>query len=134
MMKRFAIDLETPQNKMDSLHIFRMRLHLLIIMVKAKLKGYPVGELRKEAVLENAARLHQDLAKADIKFPGTRTSTHLFKERVRLLSVMATAIISDDYPLGIHRREAVLDNIEIIIETAFPKQDLPLFYEILMAA
>ena len=134
MMKLFTTDFETPLDKMDSLHIFRMRLHLLIIMVKAKLKGYPVGEFRKEAVLENAARLHQDLANPEIKFSGNQTSTHLFKERVRLLSVMATAIISDDYPLGIHRREAVLDNIEIIIETAFPKQDLPLFHEILMAA
>lgn len=47
---------------------------------------------------------------------------------------MATAIISEDYPLGVHRREAVLDNIEVISQTAFPSQELSLFHDVLMAA
>ena len=47
---------------------------------------------------------------------------------------MAIAIISNDYPLGIHRREAVLDNMEIIIENVFPRQKISLSHEVLMAA
>jgi hypothetical protein len=47
---------------------------------------------------------------------------------------MATAIVCEDYPLGAHRREAVLDNIEMITQIAFPSQDLSLFHDVLMAA
>lgn len=133
-MKRFGSDTECSDQGMDSLHLFRQRLCLLIIMVKAKLKGYPVGSIRKSAVLENAAHLHKACARIDITLPESRSSIHLFKERVKLLSIMATAIISDEYPLGLHRREAVLENIESIINAAFPKQELPLFHDILMAA
>ena len=124
----------SPEAEMDALHLFRMRLHLLIIMVKARLEGYPVGRFRKEAVLENASLLHQETLRIDIRLPGSKSSTHLLKERVKLLSVMATAMISDEYPLGVHRRAAVLDNIESIVATVFPKQDFTLFHDILKAA
>jgi len=119
---------------MDETQLFLMKLHLLIVMVKAKLKGYPTGDFRKEAVLENTAGLFKTLPHLNIGFLGSNISSHLFKERVKLLSVMAIAIISNDYPLGIHRREAVLDNMEIIIETVFPRQKISLFHEVLMAA
>ncbi len=122
------------ETEMNALHLFRMRLHLIIIMVKARLEGYPVGKFRKEAVLENASLLHKDSLRIDIRLPGSKSSNHLLKERVKLLSVMATAMISDDYPLGVHRRAAILDNIESIIATAFPKQDFSFFHEILKAA
>lgn len=133
-MKRFGNDLTSPDTEMDACHIFRMRLYLLIVMVKARLAGYPVGKFRKQAVLENAAMLHRDISKIDIRFSASTSSNHLFKERVKLLSVMATAMISDDYPLGVHRRAAILDNIEIITKTAFPKQEFALVHEILKAA
>ena len=120
--------------EMDPLHLFRQRLYLIIVMVKAKLKGYPAGEFRKKAVLENAAYLHKACSRIDIRLPDDRASVHLFKERVKLLSIMATAIISDDYPLGLHRREAVLENIESITAAAFPKQELLFFHEVLTAA
>lgn len=132
-MKRFG-PTHTSGNKMDDTHLFLMRLHLLIVMVRAKLKGYPVGDYRKEAFLETAAGVFKIIPNLNISFLGSGTSSHLFKERVKLFSVMATAIISEDYPLGIHRREAVLDNIEIIIQTAFPRQKLSLFHDVLMAA
>lgn len=119
---------------MDSVYLFRMRLQLMIIMVKAKLEGYPVGPFRKEAVLETASRLHKDVIRVDLRISGSKGTNHLFKERVKLLSVMATAIISDDYPLGVHRREAVLDNIETIVSLLFPEQDLSLYRRILKAA
>ncbi len=114
--------------------IFLLRLHLLIVMVKAALKGYPTGEYRKKTALDNAASVHHLISKIDISFLNLSRSSHLFKERVKLLSVMTTAIISDDYPLGIHRREAVLDNIEVIIECAFPDTTLELFPEVLKVA
>ncbi|MCG8633687.1 MAG: hypothetical protein MI863_07655 [Desulfobacterales bacterium] len=133
-MKRFGNDMVNPEAEMDALHLFRMRLHLLIIMVKARLEGYPVGRFRKEAVLENASLLHQETLRIDIRLPGSKSSNHLLKERVKLLSVMATAMISDEYPLGVHRRAAVLDNIESIVATVFPKQDFTLFHDILKAA
>jgi hypothetical protein len=132
-MKRFGAT-HISSKEMEDSHIFLMRLHLLIVMVKAKLKGYPVGAYRKEAVLENSASVFKAIPKLNISFPRSNPSSHLFKERVKLLSVMATAMICEDHPLGIHRRDAVLDNIEIIIQTVFPRQKISLFHDILMAA
>lgn len=119
---------------MDPVYLFRMRLQLMVIMVKAALDGYPVGSFRKEAVLETASNLHKEVSGIDIKVSSARGANHLFKERVKLLSVMAMAIVSEDYPLGIHRREAVLDNIETIIALLFPEQDFSLYHKILQAA
>jgi hypothetical protein len=132
-MKRFGTTHISSQ-AMDDTHIFLMRLHLLILMVKAKLKGYPGGGYRREAVLGNSACIFKAIPKLNIFLPSSNTASHLFKERVKLLSVMATAIICEEYPLGIHRREAVIDNIEIIIQTVFPRQKISLFHDILMAA
>lgn len=132
-MKRFGAQ-QPVSHKMDDTRIFLNRLHLLIVMVKAKLKGYPTGEVRKEAVLDNASRVYKGISDLDLSFLESPSSFHLFKERVKLLSVMATAIISEEYPLGIHRREAVVDNIDILIETVFPKQKVRLFHEVLKAA
>jgi hypothetical protein len=131
-MKRFGIA-HISNKKRDDTHLFLMRLHLLIVMVKAKLKGYPGGDFRKKAALETANSIFKAIPRVNFSFLG-RASSHLFKERVKLLSVMATAIICEDYPLGVHRREAVLDNIEMITQIAFPSQDLSLFHDVLMAA
>ncbi len=111
-----------------------MHLHLLIVIIKASLKGYPSGEYRKSAALNTATKVHKLISNIDLSFLGSKSSSHLFRERVKLLSVMAAAIISEDYPLGIHRREAVMDNIEIISEHAFPNKNLDLFHEVLKVA
>ena len=132
-MKRFGPTHIRSRN-MDDAHLFLMRLHLLIVMMKGKLKGYPGGDFRKDAVLENAAIVFKTIPGLNISFLGPRTSSHLFKERVKLLSVMSTAIICEDYPLGVHRRKAIIDNMESIIETAFPRQKLALFHDVLMVA
>jgi len=132
-MKRFGSS-TNKMSKPNQEDVFLLRLSLLIVVVKASLKGYPQGEFRKSAALENAAKLHRMVSQIDLSFLGLATSSHLFKERVKLLSVMAAAIISDDYPLGIHRREAVLDNIERISEFAFPDRNLELFHDVLKVA
>ncbi len=111
-----------------------MNLHLLIVIIKASLKGYPAGEFRKTAALNTATAVHRLISKLDLSFLGSKASSYLFRERVKLLSVMAAAIVSEDYPLGIHRREAVMDNIEIITEHAFPNKNLDLFHEVLKVA
>lgn len=132
-MKRFG-PTHNLNSKTSEADVFMLRLHLLIVMVKAALKGYPIGRYRKKAALANAADVYNLIATVDISFLNLTTSTHLFKERVKLLSVMATAIISEDYPLGVHRREAVLNNIEMITDYAFPNKHLSLFPDILKVA
>ncbi len=132
-MKRFGSTSEDMAETSPD-QVFELRLNLLIIMVKAALKGYPAGRHRRSAVLENAARLHKMAADLDLnEFIVTR-STHLFKERVKLLCIMATAIISDEYPLGIHRREAVFDNIDTLCEQSFFNQQVKHFHDILKVA
>ncbi len=132
-MKRFGPEkLNAKQSKETDL--FLIRLHLLIVMVKASLRGYPVGKYRKQAALDNTTYVHKLISDLDISFLNLNSSTHLFKERVKLLCVMATAIVSEDYPLGIHRREAVMDNIDRIIEYAFPKAKFDLFHDVLKVA
>lgn len=132
-MKRFGANTNVMQS-MDENDVFMARLHLLMVIVKAALKGYPVGEFRKSATIENANEIHRQIDKMVISFLGLSTSSHLFKQRVKLLCVMATAIVSETYPLGIHRREAVLDNLEMIVEYAFPDKQFQLFHDILKVA
>nr|NJM01105.1 hypothetical protein [Desulfobacula sp.] len=132
-MKRFG-STNLNMHEMDENEVFLMQLHLLVIMIKAALKGYPAGKYRKEAALNTAGTVHQLVSNLDLSFLELKTSSHLFRERVKLLSVMAAAIISEDYPLGIHRREAVRDNIDIITEYAFPNKNLELFHEVLRVA
>jgi hypothetical protein len=119
---------------MNENDIFLLHLHLLIVMVKAALKGYPIGDHRKNAVLENAAIVHRLILSLDLSFLELKASTHLFQERVKLLSVMAAAVVNDEFPLGIHRREAVLDNIEIITEMGLSQKNMQLFHNVLKVA
>ncbi len=132
-MKRFGPE-KLVAKQTNETDLFLMRLHLLIVMVKASLKGYPVGKYRKQAALDNANYVHRLISDLDISFLNLNSSAHLFKERVKLLCVMATAIVSEDYPLGIHRREAVMDNIDMIIEYAFPEAQFDLFHGVLKVA
>ncbi|MCP3940785.1 MAG: hypothetical protein GY710_04795 [Desulfobacteraceae bacterium] len=132
-MKRFGIE-HISSKKMDAHYLFLMRLHLLIVMAKARLKGYPLGCFRKEAVLENAINIAKIVPHLNVSFLELNTSSYLFKERVQLLSIMARQIVGADYSLGSHRRQAIIENIEIIIQMAFPRQKLSLFHDVLMVA
>lgn len=132
-MKRLGAE-QTKMRETDEKDIFLMYLHLLIIMIKASLKGYPAGHFRKNAALNTSSMVHKMISNMDLSFLGLKTSTHLFRERVKLLCVMASAILSEEYPLGIHRREAVMDNINIITEYAFPNKPIDLLYEVFKVA
>jgi len=132
-MKQFGPSRITPDD-MDDRHIFLMRLHLLMVMVKARLSGYPTGKFRKKAVLENAAALHKMIENTDVSGLVLHAGSHLFRQRVKLLCVMAVAIISEDCPLGVYRREAVLENIDTLMESAFAEKKLVLFHDVLNAA
>lgn len=132
-MKRFGPGkhLMRPMKEKDA---FFSRLHLLIVMVKAAMKGYPIGKYRKKAAVENAAAVHKQVAHLDISFMGLDTETHLFRERVKLLCVMAAAMIGEDYPMGIHRREAMQENIRMIETYAFSHKKIELFDKVLKVA
>ncbi len=132
-MKRFGCrnHLAHSMNEND---VFLSRLHLLIVVVKASLKGYPVGKYRKKAGIENANEVYKLISKVDISFMNLESASHLFRERVKLLTVMVSAIIGENYPLGVHRREAMLNNVEIIEEYAFPHKKLKLFDKVLKVA
>ncbi len=132
-MKRFGSrsHLMRPMNEND---VFLFRLHLLIVIVKAAMKGYPVGEYRKNAALENAGLVHKMVMHQELSFLQLNSSVHLFRERVKLLSIMAVAIVNDHYPMGIHRREAVSDNIAMIEELVFPHEKMELFDSVLKVA
>ena len=132
-MKRFGT-VQNRESRSSQEDVFSLRLHLLLVMVTAALKGYPMGEFRKKAALDNAAVVNHLISQIDLSFFNLDSSTHLFRERVKLLSVMAAAIFSEDYPLGVHRREAVFENIKVISDYAFPNSDLALFPEVLKVA
>ncbi|MFH2091839.1 MAG: hypothetical protein ABIJ31_05695 [Pseudomonadota bacterium] len=132
-MKRFGASKKTMQ-PMNENNGFMVRLHLLTIIVKAALKGYPVGTFRQQAAIENANEIHRQIDHMKVSFLKGSTSSHLFKQRVKLLCIMATAMVSENYPMGGYRRQAISDNLEVIVKYAFPDKQEQLFDDILKVA
>ncbi len=132
-MKRFGPD-SRHMRSMTEKDAFAMHLHLLIVMVRASLRGYPAGEFRQAAVRETASRIYRTISDHGLPFSDTGISSHLLEERIKLLCIMATAMIAETCPLGIHRRQAVNENIETIIKHVFPHKAPELFHEILRVA
>lgn len=132
-MKRFGCS-NHLMHPMDENDEFLCRLYLLIITVKAALQGYPAGEYRKSAAVENSKVIHQMISSIDTGFLKLTTSSHLFRERVKLLTVMVSAVVGENYPLGVYRREAIMENITVIEEQAFPHIALKLFDKVLKVA
>lgn len=105
--------------------IFLSRLHLLIIMTKSYLSGYPLGSFRERSILENAAFVKNDaegLAE-DIDFFGWEEIAQnglrfepVFYQRVKLLAVMAEAF-AKGHALEAAKREALEKNLDRICET-----------------
>lgn len=105
------------------------RLNLLIIMAKAYLKSYPMGEFRRKAISENAefvfrqalARIQPTLTPpaADSRNPSTRQEfqqkDRLFLLRAQLLAVMVTSFVQKKSN-GNFRRKAMAANIDYISE------------------
>ncbi len=115
----------SESREMDLDDIFFARLKLMIIMAKAYLNGYPMGEYRRKAMLENAR--HVEAESIDIgglvdRLPNQPHSDrnsvydHLFYQRVKLLAVMVKAA-AKGFPIGEHRKLAMEENIDIVCQT-----------------
>jgi len=105
------------------------RLSLLIIMAKAYLKSYPMGEFRKRAITENARfvfyealiRTHSNNAPSLIKTQPqacqhvARQKDHLFLLRAQLLAVMVNSF-AEKKSKGSFRKKAMAENIDLICE------------------
>lgn len=91
-------------------------------MGKSYLDGFPLGEHRRKAMLENATHIESesiDLGGLAAEytphkpFPETIEFDHVFYQRVKLLAVMIKAI-GKGFPMGEHRKNAMRENIELI--------------------
>ncbi len=111
--------------EMDLDDIFFARLNLLIIMGKSYLKGSPLGEHRRKAMLENARHIESEsidigglaIDRAQLKpSAGVMSYDHVFYQRVKLLAVMIKAL-GKGFPMGEHRENAMNENIEAICQT-----------------
>jgi hypothetical protein len=112
--------------------IFLSRLKLLIIMAKAYLKNWPIGNYRKSAIIENAHYVfyhslklasktafskNHDLKSHSVTTSGDETlEEYVFHQRVQLLSVMAKTL-AEDRLTGNLRKKALQENLDRICET-----------------
>jgi len=99
--------------EMDAEDLFFSRLQLMVIMGYGYLGNYPLGERRRQAMLENARYMSQ--ATIDPRPLGT-TCDHIFYQRIKLLAVMLTAV-AEGLPMGEHRRAALRKNLDRIRHT-----------------
>ena len=123
-MKRFGSmsrNIRTPGRH----NIFFSRLRLLIIMGKAFLENYPLGEYRLKAAIRNADEVARDCVDWNGYFNNFRASTesgrliemdHIFFQRVKLLAIMIKSFAQSN-PIGQHRKMAIRNNIDYICET-----------------
>jgi hypothetical protein len=105
------------------------RLNLLIIMAKAFLKSYPMGEFRRKAIVENAEVVFYETL---VRIQSTRMPSaienkpqssrqelqrkdHLFLLRAQLLAVMVTSFVQKKSQ-GNFRKKAMAANIDHISE------------------
>ena len=115
----------TQSREMDLDDIFLSRLKLLVIMGKSYIDGCPCGRHRRRAMLENARLIESESIDLGGLVTGSAQPTptwgamefdHIFFQRVKLLAVMIKAI-GKGFPMGEHRKQAMLENIDIICET-----------------
>lgn len=108
--------------EMDLDDIYHLRLKLLLLMGKAYIEGLPLGNLRRRAMLENALHVETESialgglaaeAPFECASSGSKQFDHLFYQRVKLLAVMIKAI-AKGYPLGEHRRIALIETMDMI--------------------
>ena len=112
--------------EMDLDDIFLARLKLLIVMGRAFLNGYPLGEHRRQAMLENARHIETESIDlgglvSEPPFPDAACKRseiefdHVFFQRVKLLSVMIKSV-AKGFPMGEHRKHAMEENLDIICQ------------------
>ena len=112
--------------EMDLDDIFFSRLKLMIIMAKAYIEGYPLGEHRRHAMLENAKHIE-----IDATYMGSPITTnsfsqselsenilhnHLFLQRVKILADTLKAVAKGS-PLREDRKVAMKENLDVICQT-----------------
>jgi hypothetical protein len=110
--------------KMQYHDVFFSRLRLLVIMAKAFLNNYPVGEYRLKAVIRNAEAVAKDCVDWNGYHNNFRSSPeserllendHIFYQRVKLLAIMAKSF-AEGNPVGQHRKMAIQNNIDYMCE------------------
>jgi hypothetical protein len=120
---RYGSD-ESNMRPMVKDDILISRLSLLIIMAKAYLKSYPMGEFRKNAIAENARfvfnealiRTHSNNAPSFIKTQpqpsqhGAKQKDHLFLLQAQLLAVMVNSF-AENKSKGNFRKKAMAETI-----------------------
>jgi hypothetical protein len=111
--------------EMDLDDIFISRLKLLLLMGKSYIEGFPMGDYRRQAMLENAQHVETEsidlgglISKGPFQqaSPGSMNFDHVFYQHVKLLAVMIKAI-AKGYPMGEHRKRALIDSMDFICQT-----------------
>lgn len=108
-------------SEMDLDHIFISRLKLLMVMARTYLRRYPLGSVRKSALVKTADYITAESIDLEQLIPlrnerpakDGMSFDHVFFQRVKLLASMANAI-GNDCPMGEHREAALRDNLKII--------------------
>jgi hypothetical protein len=109
----------------DEMLIFRLKL--LLIMAKAKIKGYPMGNHRKAAIIENSRFVFSEALARSTSIlsslsavsndgkpsEGVTQPDHLFLQRTQLLAVMMSAFARGQ-SRGRFRNKAMAMNIDHI--------------------
>ena len=122
-MHRFGAE-QSEMREMELHELFILRLKLLIVMAYAYLEGYPIGEYRKNALIENANHVAKGVVDWGGRIENFRTYhesngevslDHLFFQRVKLLAVMIKGI-AEDNPMGHYRKKSMRDNADYICE------------------
>lgn len=111
-------------SEMDLDHIFISRLKLLIVMARTYLRRYPLGAVRKSALVKNAEYITaesidlEQLLSIRSEQPARdgMNFDHVFYQRVKLLASMVNAI-GNDCPMGEHREASLRDNLEMICDS-----------------
>ena len=93
-------------------------------MMRAYLEGYPLGAVRKAALVGNARYIAAESVDLEQLIPIRSAQSakdgmdfdHVFYQRVKLLASMANTI-GKNYPLGEHRQTALKDNLDMISNT-----------------
>ena len=110
--------------KQQEKDIFLSRLQLLIVMAKAFLLNYQLGDYRAVAVKNNATRLTEALTGWESykkHFPQADPESmdihlnHILFQRIKLLLVMAVSF-ADGNPMGSRRKRALRNNMDYIAE------------------
>jgi hypothetical protein len=123
MMNRLGAAPQEMQ-KMQYHDVFFSRLRLLVIMAKAFLNNYPVGEHRLKAIVKNADAVAKDCVDWNGYHNNFRSSPeserllkndHIFFQRVKLLAIMAKSFAKGN-PVGQHRKMAIQNNIDYMCE------------------